>query len=189
MLFHLPPQGRPAHAQQLGGLCPAIAHLLQGLADALGLGIGRCVGVGRGVVQGAACAVGAPADGCETGAVVLYEEDFNSGYSIADEYTPDQLGVVRKAVYTVCGDFLQALGSAAMQIETGQYRLLAVSSYSKASNVICKEEVLNFAYDPTLGRLGVTPHYLAGIEAQSFLGASGYTRKPHIASESRCQNW
>jgi hypothetical protein len=32
------------------------------------------------------------------GAVVA-EEDFTSGYSICDEYTPDQLGVVRKAVY------------------------------------------------------------------------------------------
>jgi len=106
------------------------------------------------------------------GAVVA-EEDFTSGYSICDEYTPDQLGVVRKAVYTVCGDFLQALGSAVMQIETGQYRLLAVSAFSKASNVLTKDEVLNFAYDPTLGRLGVTPHYLAGIEAQALLETSG----------------
>jgi acetyl-CoA acetyltransferase len=81
------------------------------------------------------------------GAVVA-EEDFTSGYSICDEYTPDQLGVVRKAVYTVCGDFLQALGSAVMQIETGQYRLLAVSAFSKASNILTKDEVLNFAYDP-----------------------------------------
>ena len=94
---------------------------------------------------------------------VTAAEDFHEGTSIFDEYTPDQLGVVRKAVYTVCGDFLQALGSAVMQINTGQYHLLAVSAFSKASNVLTNEEVLNFAYDPTLGRLGVTPHYLAGI--------------------------
>ncbi|NBB75773.1 MAG: hypothetical protein GVY02_00205, partial [Bacteroidetes bacterium] len=31
---------------------------------------------------------------------VSAEEDFPSGYSIADEYVPDQLGMVRKPVYT-----------------------------------------------------------------------------------------
>ena len=40
---------------------------------------------------------------------VSVEEDFVSGYSIADEYVPDQLGVVRKPVYTICGDFLRAI--------------------------------------------------------------------------------
>ncbi|HSR15581.1 MAG TPA: hypothetical protein VLL51_07500, partial [Gemmatimonadales bacterium] len=42
---------------------------------------------------------------------VSVEEDFVSGYSLADEYVPDQLGVVRKPVYTVCGDFLHGFGS------------------------------------------------------------------------------
>lgn len=115
---------------------------------------------------------GVTADQVE-GAVVA-EEDFISGYSISDEYTPDQLGVQRKSVYTVCGDFLQALGSAVMQIRTGQFRLLVVSAYSKASNILAKDEVLTFAYDPTYNRFDVSPHYLAGIEMQTLLTTSEY---------------
>ena len=53
---------------------------------------------------------------------VSCEEDFVSGYSIADEYVPDQLGVQRKSVYTIPGDFLQGLCSAAMQIRPGSSR-------------------------------------------------------------------
>jgi acetyl-CoA C-acetyltransferase len=104
---------------------------------------------------------------------VSVEEDFVSGYSIADEYVPDQLGVVRKPVYTICGDFLHGLGSAAMQIQTGRYQLLVVEAYSKASNVLTKDEVLGFAFDPVFNRLGVSPNYLAGLEMQQYLGLSG----------------
>jgi acetyl-CoA C-acetyltransferase len=106
---------------------------------------------------------------------VSCEEDFNSGYSIADEYVPDQLGVVRKPVYTICGDFLQGLASAAMQIRTGRFKLLVVESYSKASNFLNKDELLHFALDPTFNRLGVSPHYVAGLEMQQFLENSMYT--------------
>lgn len=106
---------------------------------------------------------------------VTVEEDFISGYSIADEYTPDQIGMVRKPIYTVPGDFLQGIGSAAMQIRTGQFKTVVVASYSKASNVLTKDEVLHFAFDPIFNRLGVTPHYLAGIEMQQFLSGSNFT--------------
>jgi len=118
---------------------------------------------------------------------VSVEEDFMSGYSIADEYTPDQLGMVRKPMYTVPGDFLQGLGSAVMQIRTGQFKTMVVESYCKASNVLTKEEVQHFAYDPIFNRLGVTPHYLAGIEMQQFLGCSMYsaTDIAELAAKSR----
>jgi acetyl-CoA C-acetyltransferase len=105
---------------------------------------------------------------------VSVEEDFISGYSISDEYTPDQLGVVRKPVYTICGDFLHGIASAVMQINTGRFRTVVVEGYSKASNVLCKDEVLHFAYDPVWDRLGVSPHYLAGIEMQHFIDSSNY---------------
>jgi acetyl-CoA C-acetyltransferase len=105
---------------------------------------------------------------------VSVEEDFVSGYSIADEYTPDQLGMVRKPVYTICGDYLQGIASAVMQIETGRYRTLVVEAYSKASNVLNKDELLHFAFDPVFNRLGVSPNYLAGLELQRFLDASLY---------------
>jgi len=113
----------------------------------------------------------------ELDGAVSCEEDFISGYSIADEYVPDQLGVQRKSVYTIPGDFLQGLGSAVMQIKTGQYKMLVVEAYSKASNILTKDELLHFAYDPTWNRFGVTPNYLAGIEMQQFLYSSPYTEQ------------
>ncbi len=123
----------------------------------------------------------------EIDGAVSVEEDFVSGYSIADEYVPDQLGMVRKPVYTVPGDFLHGLGSAVMQLKTGQYRTLVVQSYSKASNVLTKDDLLHFAYDPIFNRLGVSPHYLAGIEMQHFLSCSGYdvSDVAEIASRNR----
>ena len=108
---------------------------------------------------------------------VSCEEDLVSGYSIADEYVPDQLGVQRKSVYTVPGDFLHGLCSAAMQLRTGQFRMLAVQAYSKASNIMNHDELLHFAYDPTWNRLGVSPHYLAGIEMQQFLRGSDHCER------------
>jgi len=105
---------------------------------------------------------------------VSVEEDFVSGYSIADEYVPDQLGMVLKPVYTICGDFLQGIGSACMQIETGQFKTLVVEAYCKASNILNKDELLTFAFDPVYNRLGVSPHYLAALEMLNFLGSSLY---------------
>jgi acetyl-CoA C-acetyltransferase len=106
---------------------------------------------------------------------VSCEEDFVSGYSIADEYVPDQLGVVRKSVYTVPGDFLQGVGSAVMQLKAGQHKRLVVQGYCKASNILTKDEVTTLAFDPVFNRLGITPHYLAGIEMQQFLARSSWS--------------
>jgi acetyl-CoA C-acetyltransferase len=105
---------------------------------------------------------------------VSVEEDFVSGYSIADEYVPDQLGVVRKPVYTINGDYLHGFGSAVMQIQTGRYEMLVVEAYSKASNILHKDELLHFAFDPVFERLGVTPHFLGAIEMQRYLDGSVY---------------
>jgi acetyl-CoA C-acetyltransferase len=105
---------------------------------------------------------------------VSVEEDFVSGYSIADEYVPDQLGVVRKPVYTINGDYLHGFGSAVMQIETGRYGMLVVEAYSKASNILQKDELLHFSYDPVFDRLGVSPHYVGSIEMQRYLDSSDY---------------
>ena len=110
----------------------------------------------------------------ELDGAVSVEEDFVSGYSISDEYVPDQLGVVRKPVYTITGDYLQGIGSAVMQIQTGEFKLLVVQSYCKASNILLKDELLSFALDPVYNRLGVSPHYVAGIEMQHFLQESPY---------------
>jgi acetyl-CoA C-acetyltransferase len=110
----------------------------------------------------------------EVDGAVVAEEDFVAGYSISDEYSPDQLGMVRKAVYTINGDFLHALGSAAMQIKAGQHRRLLVSAYCKASNIVTRDNVNHFAFDPSFDRFGVSSHYLAGLEMRAFLDASTY---------------
>ncbi len=107
---------------------------------------------------------------------VSVEEDFVSGYSIADEYVPDQLGVQKKSIYTIPGDYLQGICSATMQIQTGRYKMLAVQSYAKASNILNKDELLHFAFDPVWNRMNLSPHYLAGLELQRFLECSHHGR-------------
>ena len=110
----------------------------------------------------------------EVDGAVSVEEDLISGYSISDEYVPDQLGMVRKPVYTIPGDFLHGIASPALQLKTGRFKTVLVQSYSKASNILTKEEILNFAYHPVYNRFGVTPHFLAALEMQNFLTESEY---------------
>lgn len=105
----------------------------------------------------------------EVDGAISVEEDFCSGYSIADEYTPDQLGMVLKPMYTVPGDFLHGICSAVMQLRTGQFKTVVVEAFSKASNMLTKDELTHFAFDPVFNRYGLSPHYLAGIEMRSFL--------------------
>jgi len=123
----------------------------------------------------------------EIDGAVSVEEDFVSGYSIADEYVPDQIGMVRKPVYTVPGDFLHGLCSAVMQLNTGRFKTVVVEAYAKSSNILTKEELLGFAYDPVMNRFGVTPHYLAGIEMQRYLGKSGLDESDvaEVAAQNR----
>ena len=59
-------------------------------------------------------------------------EDYWEGYSIFDEFVPDQLGAVLRSVCTVGGDGLLALINGAMQIETGLFNMVAVEAHSKA---------------------------------------------------------
>ncbi|MFH1480057.1 MAG: acetyl-CoA acetyltransferase, partial [Pseudomonadota bacterium] len=61
-------------------------------------------------------------------------EDWHEGHSIADEITPDQLGAVKRPVFTVNGDAMHAFISAYMHILTGQMDICLVESRSKASN-------------------------------------------------------
>ncbi len=109
----------------------------------------------------------------EVDGAVSVEEDFVSGYSISDEYVPDQLGMVLKPVYTIPGDFLHGLCSAVMQLQTGAFKTVVVQSYCKASNMLTKDDLLTFAYDPIWNRSGVSPHFLAGLEMQHYMARTG----------------
>lgn len=97
-------------------------------------------------------------------------EDFNEGISIADEYTPDQLGGVLKPMCTVGGDGLHGICDAYMRIQSGISKIVAVAAHSKHSNIETPDHILNYALDPVLNRpLDVNPHYIAGLEMNRFL--------------------
>lgn len=105
-------------------------------------------------------------------------EDFFEGYSIADEYSPDQLGAVLKPIYTVSGDFIQSLASAYMMILSGIGPISVVQGLSKASNMLTLSEMVTFAMDPIYNRpLKESPHAVAGLEMARFMYETGTTRE------------
>lgn len=105
-------------------------------------------------------------------------EDWHEGHSIADEITPDQLGAVKRPVFTVNGDAMHAFASAYMHILTGQMSICMVESRSKASNIVNKDEITAMAMDPVYNRpLEENPHFIAGLEMNRYLQESGNTRE------------
>lgn len=114
----------------------------------------------------------------EVGAFVATSEDFVEGYSISDEYAPDQLGAVLKSIHTVPGDFIQSLGNGVMLVLSGYADIVVVQGMSKASNMLTKGDLLTFATDPFLWRpLKQSPHAIAALEMSRFLYESGNTRE------------
>jgi len=105
-------------------------------------------------------------------------EDFLEGYSIADEYAPDQIGGVLKPVQTVPGDAIQSLAVAAMMIMTGEFNIVAVQAMSKASNMLTIPQMMNFALDPVLNRpLNDSVHFVAGLDMQRYMHETGTTKE------------
>ncbi len=109
---------------------------------------------------------------------ITASEDFMEGYSIFDEYVPDQMGAVMRPVHTVTADFLQALGVGCMMINTGRFTTIAVEAHSKASNVKTLDEVQAFALDPVYLRpLKENAKFVAGLEMKCFLEMTGNTEE------------
>lgn len=79
-------------------------------------------------------------------------EDFWEGFSIYDEFVPDQLGSVLRPTGTICADGIFGLGNAYMQIKTGQFDVVAVEAHSKASDLLTHEDITLFAMDPVFNR-------------------------------------
>jgi len=105
-------------------------------------------------------------------------EDLLEGYSISDEYAPDQLGAVLKPVQTVPGDGIQGMATALMMILTGQFDIIAVQAMSKASNMLTIPEMVNFGMDPVLNRpLGNIYHYVAALEMRRYMYETGVTKE------------
>jgi acetyl-CoA C-acetyltransferase len=100
---------------------------------------------------------------------ICCSEDFLEGTSITDEYVPDQLGGMQKSVCTIGGNGLHGIVNAYMQICTGLIDIALVESHSKISDVLSLNSILELGFDPLYNRLGVNPHFIAGLEMNRFL--------------------
>lgn len=109
---------------------------------------------------------------------VTCAEDYWEGFGIFDEFTPDQLGGVLRPNFTVTGDGLHGLAQAFMVIKTGLMNRVAVEAHSKASDLLTYRDVLLHAFDPIWHKpLGGDPHFLAGLEMNLYLHATGTTEE------------
>lgn len=109
---------------------------------------------------------------------VTVAEDFYEGTSIFDEYVPDQLGGLLKPNVTIPGEGIHGLATAFMQIASGIVDLVVVEAHSKASNILTLPYITAYAMDPVLNRpLGENPIFVAGMEMNRYLWATGATRE------------
>jgi len=105
-------------------------------------------------------------------------EDYWEGFSIFDEFVPDQLGAVLKPTFTVAADGLYGLANAVMLIQSGLFDTVVVEAHSKASDLLSYEGLLRFAMDPVFTRpLGWHPYALAGLEMARYLYDTGNTEE------------
>ncbi len=111
-------------------------------------------------------------------AFISVAEDYWEGFSIFDEFVPDQLGAVLRHLFTVSGDSLIGLATAYMLIKTGYFDVVALESHGKPSDILTLHDIVQFAMDPILNRpLGGNPFYIAGMEMNRFLCTTGNTRE------------
>jgi len=99
-------------------------------------------------------------------------EDYWEGFSIFDEFVPDQIGATLRPCCTVCGDGIYGLGNAYMQIKTGQMNMVAVEAHSKISDLITFGDIILHAYDPIFDRPIAGP-----IERQHYTGSPSYPKE------------
>ena len=107
---------------------------------------------------------------------VTCAEDYYEGFGIFDEFTPDQLGAVLRPMHTVAGDGIAGLANAFMIIQTGIAHIAVVESHSKASDILTYQGIVAHGLDPIWNKpLGGHPNYIAGLEMDAYLRASGNT--------------
>jgi acetyl-CoA C-acetyltransferase len=99
-------------------------------------------------------------------------EDYLEGFSIFDEFVPDQIGAVLRPCCTICGDGLYGLGNAYMQIKTGLMDVVAVEAHSKVSDLLTFGDILLHAFDPVFERPVLGP-----VERPWYGGSPTYTKE------------
>jgi len=101
---------------------------------------------------------------------VTCAEDYLEGFSIFDEFVPDQLGAALRHLFTVSGDGMLGLATAYMLIKTGQFNTVVVEAHSKASDILTYMDIVAFGLDPIFNRpLGGHPYYVAGMEMNRYM--------------------
>ena len=107
-------------------------------------------------------------------------EDYWEGFSIFDEFVPDQIGAVLRPCCTVCGDGIYGLGTAYMQIMTELFDVVAVEAHSKASDMLTYGDIMLHAFDPIFDKPVSGP-----VERPKYGGSPSYPAeapKPLIGS-------
>jgi len=107
-------------------------------------------------------------------------EDFWEGFSIFDEFTPDQLGAALRPMITISGDGLLGLANAYMQIRSGLCDVAVVEAHSKISDLLTFEDVVELSFDPVYEAPlfeRAHPYAVAGLEMRAYLEATGTTEE------------
>ena len=107
-------------------------------------------------------------------------EDYWEGFSIFDEFVPDQIGATLRPCCTICGDGLYGLGTAYMQIMTEYFDIVAIEVHSKVSDLLTYGDIVLHAFDPLFEKPFAGP-----VERPNFKGSPIYsieTPKPLIGS-------
>jgi acetyl-CoA C-acetyltransferase len=114
----------------------------------------------------------------DIGSFITGAEDYWEGYSIFDEFVPDQLGATLRPVCTISGDGLQALMTGFMQVETGMFDVVAVEAHSKASDMLSFTGIMSHGLDPVYNRsMNVSPFFVAGLEMKKYLSETKSSRE------------
>jgi acetyl-CoA C-acetyltransferase len=114
----------------------------------------------------------------DIGSFITGAEDYWEGYSIFDEFVPDQLGATLRPVCTISGDGLQALLTGAMQIKTGLMDIVAVEAHGKPSDLLSFTGIVTHGLDPVYNRsMNVSPFFVAGLEMKKYLAETKTTRE------------
>ncbi len=107
-------------------------------------------------------------------------EDYWEGFGIFDEFVPDQIGATLRPCCTVCGDGIQGMANAYMQIMTGLMDTVAVEAHSKVSDLLTYGDVVLHAMDPLFEKPVSGP-----VERKRYAGSPSYpdnNPKPLVGS-------
>lgn len=114
-------------------------------------------------------------------------EDLWEGISIADEYTPDQLGAVLKPENSFSAEGMAGFANACMMIQSGVWDVAVAEAHSKISDVQSVNDLFLFALDPVFIRplwsvsskdktaKGGHPYMFAGLEMARYMAETGTT--------------